>query len=668
MTIADVIGDDEGLGASAKGYMPGSVALVVDGAGQVILSASNSYSGGTEIEAGTLELAAPNAAGSSPVTFTGAPASLVVDAGASLILPNYYHNQAPGATAGTAIGAGGTGDSVVNSGTINAGTTQSEVHKTPLVGGVGVAVGAGETLTNASTGLIVGGQGGGVVGGLYMTGGAASNAGSIEGSGGSQGDNGNIPEGGPGVFMSGGALSNTGLIAGGPDGYNLGAGQGVILSGPAQLINSGAVSGGAGISTRDNAGVTETFTSAAGAAGVQIENGATVVNLSSGSIAGGASGLPGGAIEGAYVDGGTLDTAGTISGGAIVGGGFGDAVDLAGDSDRLIVRPGAVFNGAVVASGTADLLELGAPATGHAAGVLGGVGSAVTGFSTAQFDPGAAWTLGGGVAGLGAIDAITGFESGDIIDATDLTTSAPTATIGAGGLLTIPSTDGGATLTLHFDASYAGDSVDLTPDGVSGTDVSLACFLAGTHILTPRGEVLVETLKAGDLVLTTDGRSVAIRWLGVRCVVSRFAGRLRGFPVRIHAGALAEGVPARDLLVSPDHAMFVDGILAQAGALVNGSSITREASMPDRFTYYHVEVADHALILAEGAPTETFVDNADRMSFDNWAEHETLHGAAPAMAELPYPRAQSARQVPQTLSRKLAARAAALAGSLAIPA
>ena len=47
----------------------------------------------------------------------------------------------------------------------------------------------------------------------------------------------------------------------------------------------------------------------------------------------------------------------------------------------------------------------------------------------------------------------------------------------------------------------------------------------------------------------------------------------------------------------------------------------RETNVPKVFTYYHVEIDDHSLIMAENTPAETFVDN-DRLNFDNWAEHE----------------------------------------------
>ena len=59
--------------------------------------------------------------------------------------------------------------------------------------------------------------------------------------------------------------------------------------------------------------------------------------------------------------------------------------------------------------------------------------------------------------------------------------------------------------------------------------------------------------------------------------------------------------------------------------MVNGTSIVRETQVVDAFEYFHVELDDHAMILADGATAETFIDNADRMAFDNWDEHERLY-------------------------------------------
>ena len=186
------------------------------------------------------------------------------------------------------------------------------------------------------------------------------------------------------------------------------------------------------------------------------------------------------------------------------------------------------------------------------------------------------------------------------------------------------------------------------------------CFYRGALVRTPAGDVAVETLKHGDLVLTHDGREIPVAWLGRQTVSTVFADKLRVLPIRIKAGALAENVPARDLLVSPDHAMFVDGVLIHAGALVNDTSITRESNVPSIFTYFHVEVADHSLILAEGAPAETFVDNVDRLGFDNWNEYEALYPEGKTVEEMPYPRAKARCQVPVSIRVALAARAEAI--------
>jgi hypothetical protein len=185
------------------------------------------------------------------------------------------------------------------------------------------------------------------------------------------------------------------------------------------------------------------------------------------------------------------------------------------------------------------------------------------------------------------------------------------------------------------------------------------CFYPGTLVRTPDGEVAVESLKPGDLVTTADGRAVAVNWVGRQTISMRFADPLRVLPIRIRAGALDENAPARDLLVSPDHALLIEGALIHAGALVNGTSILRETRVPAVFTYYHVETDDHSLILAENAPAETFVDSVDRLNFDNWSEFEALYPDGKVVEELPYPRAKSHRQVPVRVRVKLAERALA---------
>ncbi|MGO8737325.1 Hint domain-containing protein [Rhodoblastus sp.] len=189
---------------------------------------------------------------------------------------------------------------------------------------------------------------------------------------------------------------------------------------------------------------------------------------------------------------------------------------------------------------------------------------------------------------------------------------------------------------------------------------TITCFYPGTMIRTPEGEVAVETLNPGDLVLTADGAAKPVNWLGRQTVSTVFADPTRILPIRVKAGALADNVPARDLLVSPDHALLVDGVLIHAGALVNGASIVRETKVPRVFTYYHIELDDHSLILAENAPAETFVDNVDRLGFDNWAEFEALYPQGKAVEELPYPRAKAHRQVPVYIRVALADRAQAI--------
>jgi hypothetical protein len=211
----------------------------------------------------------------------------------------------------------------------------------------------------------------------------------------------------------------------------------------------------------------------------------------------------------------------------------------------------------------------------------------------------------------------------------------------------------------EYDYYLINNDGTLEPGALIGvvTEPFTVCFLAGTAIACPGGERPIEDLAVGDLVLTADGRSRPVRFVGRQTYATLFADPLRTCPIRIAAGALGEGLPRRDLCVSPDHALLVDGVLVQVGALVNGTTIDRDRALPERFTYFHVELDDHALVLAEGVPAETFVDNVTRRRFDNYAEYEALYGdGAPSIPEMALPRVKSARQVPRAVRRRLSHR------------
>jgi hypothetical protein len=171
--------------------------------------------------------------------------------------------------------------------------------------------------------------------------------------------------------------------------------------------------------------------------------------------------------------------------------------------------------------------------------------------------------------------------------------------------------------------------------------IEMACYVAGTRIATPGGEVAVEALRLGDAVCTASGDARPIVWIGYRRIApSRSFDPRAAHPIRIAAGAFGDGLPRRDLLVSPEHAMFLDGLLVPAACLVNGTTITQTRGQHG-VEYYHIELATHGVILAEGVPSETYLDDDNRHIFANAADFAPRPPDAAAAGGYCAPRVES---------------------------
>ena len=200
--------------------------------------------------------------------------------------------------------------------------------------------------------------------------------------------------------------------------------------------------------------------------------------------------------------------------------------------------------------------------------------------------------------------------------------SGGTATDIGGGWSVVKTGANGGYITNGQDTIYVDNSLNriVSSSFYSAPDPEEPCFATGTLIATARGEVAVEDLRVGDLVVTAHGGAALqpIVWIGHSKVnVARHRNRAAVAPVLIKAGALADGVPHRDLRVSPDHAMFLDGRLVPAKHLVNGTTIVQELWCPE-VTYWHVELPAHGLLVSEGAVSESYFDDGNRKHFDNY--------------------------------------------------
>jgi hypothetical protein len=232
-------------------------------------------------------------------------------------------------------------------------------------------------------------------------------------------------------------------------------------------------------------------------------------------------------------------------------------------------------------------------------------------------------TFNGTVSGFGNNDTIFLPSVGGVAQATL-----------SGNLLNLTNGQGGVvqTITLNTGSeNYHSAVFHITENGaqtqttVKVTGVTAAsCYAAGTRIRTENGEVPVEQLVAGDIVRARFAGNTPVVWLGHRRVdCRRHPDPAKVWPVRISAHAFGPRLPERDLVLSPDHAVFVDDVLIPIKHLINNKTIVQEKV--DSVTYYHVELGEHDVLLAEGLPAESYLENGDRGAFDNADGPVSLH-------------------------------------------
>ncbi|MEW9298800.1 Hint domain-containing protein [Acetobacter oryzifermentans] len=174
------------------------------------------------------------------------------------------------------------------------------------------------------------------------------------------------------------------------------------------------------------------------------------------------------------------------------------------------------------------------------------------------------------------------------------------------------------------------DVTKITWQSDAGT---LNCFLPGSMIRTCDGDVAVENIQIGDEVITFDWKNNKnivrkVVWVGKARAVVRpeLHDDEAGWPVRILKGAIADGVPYKDMLITPEHCLFLKDRFVPARMLVNGVSIFYDKSITS-YDYYHVETEQHSVITADGALTESYLDTGNRSSFRQEGKVITLFGS-----------------------------------------
>jgi Ca2+-binding RTX toxin-like protein len=173
---------------------------------------------------------------------------------------------------------------------------------------------------------------------------------------------------------------------------------------------------------------------------------------------------------------------------------------------------------------------------------------------------------------------------------------------------------------------------------------SVVCFAGGTQILTNHGPVAVEDLSHGDLVLTADSGCRPISWIGRRRLGWADLDRNPALrPIRIAAGALGNGLPDLDLIVSPQHRIMVRSrlairmfdcqeVLLAAKHLVGLPGIEVAGDL-SQVTYWHFLFDRHEIVFANGAATESLFTGPEALKAMSAEQRKEILTLFPELAE-----------------------------------
>jgi hypothetical protein len=210
---------------------------------------------------------------------------------------------------------------------------------------------------------------------------------------------------------------------------------------------------------------------------------------------------------------------------------------------------------------------------------------------------------------------IDGFTFGDTIQLAGVLDGTSAEIVNGNTLQVDRSGNPPVDLTLDPSVSYAGDFYTVSPTGAV-TETEIPCFLAGTLIRTATAEVAVQDLTVGDHVLTLSGQARPITWIGTGTVLVSPGKRSAATPVIVRKGALADNVPHHDLRITKGHALFIDDVMVPVEFLINHRSILWDDHQRT-VTFHHIELENHAVLVANGAPSESYRDDGNRWLFQN---------------------------------------------------